>query len=482
MARSLLREQVERILDVTSAARLEVIVQAAEDGAEPLATVAAAAVRDWRLCDLPRRVLPGEPTGNHGVAARLAAAGLAPGQPTVGVARASALEAVARAADGVREASGTHEALRAFWAARSLLVHLDRDALAQLPTAAPAVVEVALNRHLPVPPVLEVAEPPSEAGEPTTWGLERIGAPRVWEELGARGDGVRIGLLDTGVDPAHPDLEGKVSAFAEFDGQGNRLPNAQPRDSDRHGTHVAGTLVGGEASGQAVGVAPGATLAVALVLDGAAGGSDAQVLAGFDWVLEEGVDVINLSLGAVTLGPEAPGTYSRAFLTAHRQGVPVVAAVGNEGSGTSGSPGNDLFAFSVGALDERDVVAGFSGGLTLVLVNSDLVDERLLPLPYRKPEVSAPGVAVRSAVTGGGYAHLSGTSMSTPHVAGTCALVLSAVDLSTVPAAERGFLVQDLVAGSAADLGEAGLDHRYGFGRLDAFAAVTAAREWRKED
>ena len=96
-------------------------------------------------------------------------------------------------------------------------------------------------------------------------------------------------------------------------------------------------------------MAPEAQVAVALVLDGGNGGTDAQVLAGIDWALNQNVDVINMSLGGLTLGPDVPNTYHNAIVSCLLAGVPVVAAIGNEGGNTSGSPGNDLFAYSIGA-------------------------------------------------------------------------------------------------------------------------------------
>ena len=122
------------------------------------------------------------------------------------------------------------------------------------------------------------------------------------------------------------------------------MAGSQPDDSDRHGTHVAGTVAGGNASGQWIGVAPDTRIAAGLVLDRGSG-ADAQV----------------------------------------RAGIPVVTAIGNEGEQTSGSPGNDLLAVAVGASDPRDLPAGFSGGRTQVIRQSAIIPPDQLPLPYSKP-------------------------------------------------------------------------------------------------
>jgi subtilisin family serine protease len=178
------------------------------------------------------------------------------------------------------------------------------------------------------------------------------------------------------------------------------VPNSIPHDTDQHGTHCAGILVGGNASGKWIGIAPEAEIAGALVL-GENHVTDAQILAGFEWCIEQGVDVISMSLGGLSLGDQPPKTYTRAALTAINQGICVVAAAGNSGSGTSASPGNDVLIISVGAIDNEGVIAAFSGGRTEVIEASDIFPQTALPMVYSKPDVSAPGVAIFSAVPGG---------------------------------------------------------------------------------
>ncbi len=171
-----------------------------------------------------------------------------------------------------------------------------------------------------------------------------------------------------------------------------------------------------------------------------------------------------------------PPAYTEAILSCLTAGIPVVAAIGNEGEQTTGSPGNDLFALSVGATDPRDRTAGFSGGRTQIIRESDFIDERFLPLAYSKPDLSAPGVAIFSSVPGGGWKAFNGTSMATPHVAGAIALLLSATSIREKESGvQKAFLVQDLITGSVDDLGESGQDQRFGFGRLDVLRAVDFA-------
>jgi hypothetical protein len=369
---------------------------------------------------------------------------------------------------------------RSFWTSKSMLLELSTQDLAVLPTAVPGIRDIYPNRILRSPRLVETKNLPNTVLENKTssWGVSKIGSLGAWGAYGARGQGVKIGILDTGIDAAHPDLAGKVVAFAEFDAEGKQIRGARPHDSDQHGTHCAGTIVGASASGQWIGVAPDARLAVALVLNGRFGGTDAQVLAGIDWLVEQEVDLISMSLGGLTLDPETPNTYTEAILTCLRAGIPVVTAIGNEGSQTTGSPGNDLFAFAVGATDYFDRAAGFSGGRTHIIRQSNFIPPENLPLPYSKPDVSAPGVAVLSSIPRGRWAAFNGTSMATPHVAGAMALILSATEIKQqVPEAERAFVLQDLLSGSAEELGESGQNHRFGFGRIDVLRAIGFAIE-----
>jgi subtilisin family serine protease len=232
-------------------------------------------------------------------------------------------------------------------------------------------------------------------------------------------------VLDTGIDATHPDLAGKVSSWAEFDSRGSPFSGSSPHDGHGHGTHVSGTIAGGNASGQWIGVAPEASLAVGKVLSDAGIGSDASILAGISRAIDQNVDAINLSLGEAVWDFLSLPTYTESIVNALLQGIPVIVSVGNDGTETSGVPGNDYFAFAVGATDSADRPAGFSGGRTHVIRTSEYIDDEYLPLVYSKPDVSAPGVAVLSAQSGGGYVAWNGMSMAAPHVSGAVALLLS---------------------------------------------------------
>jgi len=364
---------------------------------------------------------------------------------------------------------------------RSVVLNIEKDDLARLPAETPQIQGVFPNRTLRLPPLTEVKNVPDKVQEEKTssWGVHRVGALAVWGAYNVRGRGTRIAVLDTGVEANHPDLAGKVTSWAEFDADGYQVSDAlsDAHDSDKHGTHCAGTIAGGRASGSWIGVAPEAELAVGLVLKGGSG-TDAQILAGLDWAIRNRVDVISMSLGGLSLEVEPPSPYTETLIKAVVSGIPVVTAIGNEGGQTTGSPGNDWFAFSVGATDHADRAAGFSGGRTHVIRRSQYFRPDVLPLVYSKPEVSAPGVAIRSSVPNGDWAAFNGTSMATPHAAGAIALLLSATTIgSRVPPEQRALLIQDLLTGSVEELGESGQDHRYGFGRIDALRAIGFAKD-----
>src|SRR5688572_999053 len=177
-----------------------------------------------------------------------------------------------------------------------------------------------------------------------SWGPTRMNVPALWD-AGITGANVLVGHLDTGVDASHPALGGAVTAFAEFDFLGKPIEGASPRDSETHGTHTAGIIVGRKIGTTQFGVAPGALLASAMVIEG--GNIGRRVLAGLDCAVGLEVRVLTMSLGL--------RGYNPAFLTLtsviRPRGVLPVFAVGHEGPGTSRSPGHYVEALSVGACD-----------------------------------------------------------------------------------------------------------------------------------
>ncbi len=369
------------------------------------------------------------------------------------------------------------------WLSSSMALEVTPDHLWKL-RELEGVAAVYPNRVVRIPPIFKSSTlPPAvEDNKGYTWGLGRTGAMACWGAFGARGTGVKVAVLDTGVNAKHVDLKGKVSGFAEFDPDGHLLKSGVNRafDDNGHGTHCSGTIVGGKASGRLIGMAPDAKVLCGRVLqDGR--GTDAQILAGMQWAVENGADVISMSLGGVSFSNEVLDTYTRAIINANLRGIPVVVAVGNEGSQTTGAPGNDVFAFTVGATDMTDLAAGFSGGRTQLMAESRYIPADHLPLIYSKPDVSAPGVAIYSASSVRGankWEAWNGTSMATPHVAGAMALLMGEPStIGAIEGRERTEVVQGLLISTVKELGESGQNHRFGHGRIDILRALGYAQE-----
>ncbi|MGH3916907.1 MAG: S8 family peptidase [Pseudonocardiaceae bacterium] len=257
----------------------------------------------------------------------------------------------------------------------------------------------------PAAPVAETAMP-----EETTlsWGLRAIGA----DLSRATGSGVRVAVLDTGLDLHHPDFVGRTIVSSSF------IPDQGTHDGHGHGTHCIGTACGPRFPSAALGygVAYEADIYAGKVLDNAGSGADGGILAGISWALANGCRVISLSIGA----PTEPGQpYSRVFEQAARRamqrGALIIAAAGNESDRKRGHiaavnhPANCPSIMAIGAVDVQGRIAGFSCGTMDLIGQIDLI---------------APGVDIHSSwPMPARYRRISGTSMATPHVAGVAALI-----------------------------------------------------------
>lgn len=293
---------------------------------------------------------------------------------------------------------------------------VDRAGLAAL-RSNPAVEKVVLAPQLRL--IRPVAATAAKAKTGYSWGLKALKIDALHAK-GLSGKGVIVGHLDTGVDSSHPALAKVVAAFAEFDALGNQVPNAKPKDSDEHGTHTAGTIAGQPVKGVRFGVAPGAKLVSAMVIEG--GNVIARLLGGMDWVVGQNARVLSMSLGLIGTGDDLL-MITRIL---RERGVLPVFAVGNEGPDSSRFPGNYPEALSVGASDAAGAVADFSSSQTFVRKKDPIV-----------PDLVAPGVDVISCVPGGKYAQMSGSSMATPHIAGLAALLMEAYPNKTISQIER---------------------------------------------
>ncbi len=280
-------------------------------------------------------------------------------------------------------------------------------------------------------------------GETVPWGVERIGARLVHPYQ--TGDGVKVAVIDTGIDYNHPDLAGKVVGGVDF-----VQDDDDPMDDNGHGTHCAGIIAAVDNDIGVIGVAPGAGLYAVKVLDSTGSGYVSDVAAGIEWAVKQGAKVISMSLGS----DSDSTTLRNACDAAYAAGVLLVAAAGNDyrkwGSiefDTVDYPARYSSVIAVGATDQSDGKASWSS------TGSAL-------------ELAAPGVSINSTYKGGTYATMSGTSMACPHVAGTAALVW-ANEPGLTNAEVRARLQQ-----TADDLGSVGWDKWYGYGLVDADEAA----------
>jgi subtilisin len=254
------------------------------------------------------------------------------------------------------------------------------------------------------------------------WNLAHLNINSCWQN-GFSGAGVRVGHLDTGVDASHPALLNKVSNFALFDAKGSILPAGFPQDSSDHGTHTAGIICGGKVGGQAIGIAPDAELCSGVVLEGSK--PLLRVLCGLDWMFDQQVRVVCMSLGIPGYNP----LFDIALSKLRQQGALCISPVGNSGRKVSCSPANYPGVIAVGAVDHKNQVAKFSG--------SQAFDRSIDPI---KPNLVAPGVDIPSAKPGGGLSKQSGTSMAAAHVAGVAALLFQAKPEASVEEVENALL------------------------------------------
>jgi len=377
-----------------------------------------------------------------------------------------------------------------FWLGNIVVVRVDRDRVdvADLATVE-NVARVRPNFEVPAtnsagtgtaidPTRATVELAPTQASSDLTWGLDEINASAVWTEYGTKGEGVTVAVLDTGIDPDHPDIA--LNRWGEWDKSGNPV-GTSPQDYDRertpggHGTHVSGTVSGGDAGGIHIGVAPNVTLDHGAVLTDCDAyncrGTLAQIIAGMQWAVDNDVDVLSMSLGATGYYEE----FISPIRDARSAGTIVVASSGNGGDGTTSSPGNVYDTFSVGSSDWNADIASTSSGEVIDTADdwgSDAPDD--WPAEYVVPTLSAPGVLVNSSLPGGDYGHKNGTSMAAPHVSGAIALLQSATgvdldvdDLETV-----------LVETAWKPPGEPdNPDTRYGNGIIDVKAAVDLVKQ-----
>ncbi|WP_327633243.1 S8 family peptidase [Kribbella sp. NBC_00482] len=283
--------------------------------------------------------------------------------------------------------------------------------------------------------------------------VPQIGAPAAWK-AGYTGKGVKVAVLDSGIDSTHPDLAGQVLATKNF-------TPSPPADVAGHGTHVASTIAGKGVDGYR-GVAPDAKLLDGKVCDDTGDCSESAVLAGIEWAVSQHAPVVNLSLGSPG-GDEIDPIEEAVDRLTRTTGTLFVVAAGNRGGPESvESPGTAAAALTVGAVDSKEALADFSG-------------QGPAPAGAVKPDITAPGVGIVAARAAGAvlgepvgerYSRMSGTSMATPHVSGAAALLVQQHAAWKAPELKSALM-------SAAKPNPSLAPYEQGAGRVDLARAVT---------
>lgn len=356
--------------------------------------------------------------------------------------------------------------------------------------------------------VPEMVEAKAAETRDIAWHVDKVNAPAVWNyngSTGYNGNGVVVAVVDSGVDYNHVDIAGSMwDGGPEFPHHGYDCVSNDndPMDEYCHGTHVAGIIAGQGNAGTQTGIAPGAKIMAVRVLDDTGYGSDEQVIAGLQFALEHGADILNLSLGDPETGPVA--FYRDLFKTIQDAGVVASVAAGNVGEtqytypvpfnvecpGNCPPPwlhpdqvnlisGGTTAVICVGATDANDAHCSFSSVGPVTWSEGAQVGD-YNDYPYQngdatqpgliRPDISAPGANVTSLnyQTGTGYVAYDGTSMATPCVAGVLALLLDA-DPELLPAE-----LDSIIELTAANAGNTVKNNITGSGRVDALAAVNA--------
>jgi bacillopeptidase F len=331
--------------------------------------------------------------------------------------------------------------------------------------ARPDVAEVRLDYTLHLP------ETQYTLPEEAEWNLNMVGATNLWE-LGSTGEGIVVANVDTGVDLDHADLNSRWRGGTNswYDPYGE---HDSPYDADGHGTQTMGIMVGGDAGGTAIGVAPDANWIAVKIFNDAGDANFSYIHLGFQWLLDPDGDpdtddapnVVNNSWGIPDHVDECVLEFYDDIQALKTAGLAVVFAAGNEGPNpnTSVSPANYDNSYAIGSINSSNIIeASSSRG----------------PSPCHLdffPQVVAPGVSIKTSdLTSGGafpnsYAYVSGTSFAAPHVSGAMVLLLSAFPDLSVSQLENTLIL------SVVDLGNPGPDYNYGYGLIDVTEAYELA-------
>lgn len=341
-----------------------------------------------------------------------------------------------------------------FWIFNGFEVTGTRQAIESL-ARRPEVERIAYNATIRAPE-FDLAAAGVEAN------LSLVGVESLWT-AGYHGEGIVVASMDTGVYLNHTDLVGRWRGGSNswFDPNGQHP--STPFDANGHGTWTMGVMVGGDAGGSAIGVAPGARWIAVKIFDDSGSATLASIHAGYQWLLDpdgnlstdDAPHVVNNSW--TFSGPGCNLEFEGDLQALRAAGILPVFAAGNSGpwSGTSRSPANNPSAFAVGATNKSDGLFFYSARGPSSCTGGAPV----------YPHLVAPGVNIRTTDLYGLYRTATGTSLAAPHVAGGLALLLDAFPDLNADQQEAALI------SSAFDLGDPGPDNSYGYGRLDLYAA-----------
>lgn len=287
----------------------------------------------------------------------------------------------------------------------------------------------------------EVVNTPNDPFYSSQWHLLTIQAPSAWN-LSTGSTSVPIAMVDSGVDPTHPDLASKLLQGWSF-----LTGTSDTHDVQGHGTTTAGAAaaLGNNGIGVA-GVAWQNPILPLVVADSTGYASYSNIASAITYAADHGARVVNVSIA----GASASSTLQSAVSYAWNRGTVVFAAAGNTGSSAPNYPAACQYAVAVGATDSNDTLASFSSYGSAI-------------------SLTAPGVNIYTTTNGGGYGYASGTSYSSPIAAGVAALVLS-----YAPSLSAANLVRVLET-NADDLGAVGYDQYFGWGRVNAYRALVGS-------
>jgi len=295
--------------------------------------------------------------------------------------------------------------------------------------------------------------PMTNLSQQTGYQIGDHNIPAVWKET--QGEGITVAVLDTGCQMDHEDLNGRLINGYNFNGDTETI-----NDTHGHGTHCAGIIAASNNDLGMVGVAPKAKVLVIQVLGRGGRGSMGDVAKGIDFAIEQGADIISMSLGS----PSSSNAVHAAIKAAYKKGIPVICAAGNSGDiGRLDYPARYPETISIGALDEnKDRTSWSQTGPAL--------------------DFMAPGVEIYSTIIGNRYAKMSGSSMACPWAAGVVALMLSSLKKEWqakygTPYALSSTNVERIriqLKKTAIDMDEVGKDIKTGWGLINPPKAVTA--------